>query len=173
MSSPMSAYYVKAVPRSPCFSLNIFQRTPMDIFRSNLISFSLRLHTNSNHPSHSSIGLGSTTLGLHEPLLHRLPINHIPNGIHIIRTNISIIDVIGMLPNINAEKRNESGGGLKRILVGTGGDFDASCKTKNQEATTTTDERLRRRTCQKMLPDDKEPTNDQTPLPSTHSPVPA
>jgi hypothetical protein len=35
-----------------------------------------------------------------------------------------------MFPNINAKEGNESGGGLKWILVGTGHGFDASCKNK-------------------------------------------
>eukprot|EP00804_Cyclotella_cryptica_P002910 CCRYP_013274-RA/>CCRYP_013274-RA protein AED:0.15 eAED:0.18 QI:1036/0.5/0.66/1/0.5/0.33/3/0/67 len=54
-----------------------------------------------------------------------IPINHIPNGIDIVGTNISIIDIIGMFPNVNAKEGNKTRRGLEWILVRTGGGFNS------------------------------------------------
>ena len=61
-----------------------------------------------------------------ESLLHLAPINDIPDGIHIVRTDVPIIDVIGMFPNVDPEERHEAGSCLQRVLIRACSRLDAS-----------------------------------------------
>ena len=58
---------------------------------------------------HLKQGHGYTTdqmflfLGILEPLCHILPVDDIPNGLYIVRTDILVLKIVGMLPDINAK----------------------------------------------------------------------
>ena len=66
-----------------------------------------------------------------ESLLNLTPVNDIPNSTDVIGTDIPVVDIVCVFPNVNSEKRYEAGGGLEGILVGTGGRLDASYNYKN------------------------------------------
>lgn len=42
-----------------------------------------------------------------EPLAHIVPVHHIPNGLHVIRSHILVLQVVGMLPHIYSKQRNK------------------------------------------------------------------
>lgn len=133
-SVPTNVFMSPYFSHSSFFSLHVLQQTPIGS-RVRAVSCDSLLTNKQTHTCHSSCSpSNSTTLGLHKPLLHSIPINHIPNGIDIIRTNISIIHIIGMLPNVNSKEGNQSRRGLKRILIGTGGGFDSSCKNTTESS---------------------------------------
>jgi hypothetical protein len=44
---------------------------------------------------------------------------------HVIGSYIAVVDVVGMLPHINAYERNESSGRLQGILIGASGNLQA------------------------------------------------
>lgn len=53
------------------------------------------------------------------------PIDNFPNLLQVIRSHIAVLKVIGVFPHINAQQRNQSGSGLKRILIGSGSELDS------------------------------------------------
>lgn len=63
-------------------------------------------------------------------LLNLAPVDNIPDGIHIVGTDIPVVHIIGMLPNINSKKRHKTSSCVERILVSTGCWFDASYEMK-------------------------------------------
>ena len=64
------------------------------------------------------------TSHLLKPLLRRLPVDHIPNGAKILRLPVLILQVIRMLPRINAQQRPELS--HNRVLVRVGLDADGA-----------------------------------------------
>lgn len=51
-----------------------------------------------------TVSLGCTV----EPLCHILPVDNIPNGLDVVGANILVLEVVGMLPDINAKQRNQT-----------------------------------------------------------------
>merc|ERR1719378_1880848 len=68
---------------------------------------------------------GGTLLapGRLEPGSHIRPVRNLENGFHVVRTNILVLQVVGMLPYINTKEGHEAGGGLEGVLVGAGGNL--------------------------------------------------
>jgi hypothetical protein len=54
-----------------------------------------------------------------------LPVDNLPNGLEVIGTNVLVLEVVSVLPNVNAQKRNQTSGGLERILVRGSGNLKA------------------------------------------------
>lgn len=52
-----------------------------------------------------------------ESLGHVVPINNAPNGFQVVRTDIFVLQIIGMFPNIDSQQWNQTMSGLERILI--------------------------------------------------------
>mmetsp|Transcript_21286 Transcript_21286/g.50234 ORF Transcript_21286/g.50234 Transcript_21286/m.50234 type:complete len:270 (+) Transcript_21286:127-936(+) len=74
----------------------------------------------SNHHTRSCL------FGSSKSLLGNIPVHNFPHGIDVIRPDVAIIDVVGMLPHINAKKWDKASSGLERVLIGTGGNFQTA-----------------------------------------------
>mmetsp|Transcript_9443 Transcript_9443/g.16469 ORF Transcript_9443/g.16469 Transcript_9443/m.16469 type:complete len:254 (+) Transcript_9443:600-1361(+) len=70
---------------------------------------------------HSSPGL---LFGCHEAFLDDIPVDNVPNGLDVIRTDIFVVEVVCMFPYINAQQGLQSSSRLQRILVGKALDVD-------------------------------------------------
>ena len=57
---------------------------------------------------------------LREPLLRRLPVDHIPHRLEVLGLPVLILQVVGMLPSVDAEQWSELA--HNGILVGVGAD---------------------------------------------------
>ena len=49
------------------------------------------------------------------------PVSDFPNGFHVVRTNVLVLEVVRVLPNVNSEKGYQRSGGSEWVLVGTSG----------------------------------------------------
>lgn len=67
------------------------------------------------------------TLRLHEPLLNVAPIEDGPNGVEIGWTRILVLQIIGMLPDVDAEQGSQAGGGLEWVLICGCGKLEMAC----------------------------------------------
>ena len=56
-----------------------------------------------------------------EAAFYDIPIDNIPNGLDIVGSNVPVVDIISMFPNVNSQQGSQSSGGLQGILVGTSG----------------------------------------------------
>jgi hypothetical protein len=56
--------------------------------------------------------------GLHEALLGLVKVDDIPNSVHVVSLDVEVLEVEGMLPDINTDQGNER---EKRVLVWGGG----------------------------------------------------
>lgn len=65
--------------------------------------------------------------GLDQSCFDGIPIDNVPDGTDVFGSNVSVIDIVGMLPDINTQEWFESSGGFERILVGKSYDVDALC----------------------------------------------
>lgn len=59
---------------------------------------------------------------LGETLSNSFPVDNLPDVLEIVRTNILVLQVVGVLPDINAQKRSQC---EQRILIGSGGNLNA------------------------------------------------
>ena len=50
-------------------------------------------------------------LRISKPLCDVFPVGNVPDGLDIVRTNILVLEVVGVLPYVDAEQRNQSCGG--------------------------------------------------------------
>lgn len=64
-------------------------------------------------------------LCLGQSLSDVLPIGHLINGLDIVRSDILVLEIVGVFPDVNAEEGNQSSGGFQGILVGAGGDAES------------------------------------------------
>lgn len=55
-----------------------------------------------------------------------LPVDNVPDGSDVFGTQILVVQVVSMLPDINSEKRLQSSGGFQRILISAGGNFESA-----------------------------------------------
>ena len=53
-----------------------------------------------------------------------LPVGDLPDSLDVVGANILILEVVGVLPDVNSEQRDKAGRSLERILVSTGGDLN-------------------------------------------------
>lgn len=75
--------------------------------------------------------LSFLSLGLFQPLRDVLPVRHLVDGLHVVRSDVLVLEIVGVLPDVDAEEGDETGRRLQRILAGqltlrTGRDPDAS-----------------------------------------------
>lgn len=59
-----------------------------------------------------------------EPVLHRLPVDDVPDGVDVLGPHVPVVDVVGVLPDVDPEEGHEAGGRLEGVLVGAGGRLD-------------------------------------------------
>lgn len=50
-----------------------------------------------------------------EPLTHVLPVDDLPDLLEVVRSDILVLQVVRMLPDINAQERDQSSCGYKRM----------------------------------------------------------
>lgn len=43
-------------------------------------------------------------LGSCKPVADVVPADHVPNGLHVVRSHVLVLEIIGMLPHINAQE---------------------------------------------------------------------
>jgi len=60
-----------------------------------------------------------------EALGDSLPVNNLPDGLEVVRADVLVLEVVGVLPNINSQQGDQTGGGLERVLVRGGGNLKA------------------------------------------------
>lgn len=53
-----------------------------------------------------------------------LPVGDLPDCLHVVGTDILILQVVGVFPDVYTEEWNQSGCWLERVLVGAGRDLD-------------------------------------------------
>lgn len=75
-----------------------------------------------------------TRLGSNKTLLDFVPVDNVPDGVNILGTKVTIINVICVLPNIDTKQGNKTSRGLQRILIRTGAAFDAALKMNSNRA---------------------------------------
>ena len=61
--------------------------------------------------------------GSSKSLLDDVPIHDVPNSVDVIRSDVAVINIICVFPNVNTEKRDKTSSGLERILIGAGGNL--------------------------------------------------
>ena len=71
--------------------------------------------------------------GLDQTCFNGIPVDNVPNSTDVIGSDVSVIDVVGVLPDINTQQRFESSSSLQWILVWEGDNVDdlglwAKCK---------------------------------------------
>lgn len=59
---------------------------------------------------------------LGETLSDSFPVDDLPDVLEIVRTNVLVLQVVGVLPDINTQKRSQC---EQRILIGSGGNLNA------------------------------------------------
>lgn len=59
-----------------------------------------------------------------EAVSSSLPVDDLPNGLEVIGAHVFVLKIVGVLPDIDSQKRDQASGRLKRILVGGGGDLE-------------------------------------------------
>ena len=47
-------------------------------------------------------------------------ISHLEDGLHVVRPDILVLEVVGVLPHVDPEERNQASSGLQWVLVSTG-----------------------------------------------------
>ena len=52
------------------------------------------------------------------------PVDNLPDFFEIVGTYVLVLEVVGVFPYVDAEEGNKPRSGLKRVLVGAGGDFE-------------------------------------------------
>jgi hypothetical protein len=57
-------------------------------------------------------------LSLGETLGNCLPVDHLPDSLQVLGTSILVLKIVGVLPNINTEKRDEVKKGI--LVLGAG-----------------------------------------------------
>lgn len=62
-------------------------------------------------------------MGLGEAVGDSLPVDDVPDGVEVVGADVLVLEVVGVLPDINSQKRDQSSGGLEGVLVGGGGDL--------------------------------------------------
>lgn len=62
--------------------------------------------------------LAAEFLGLLEPAGDVVPVGNVPNGLYVGGAHVFILQVVGMLPDVNAEEGDQTSGGLQGVLVG-------------------------------------------------------
>lgn len=60
-----------------------------------------------------------------EALSDSLPVDDLPDGLEVVGADVLVLEVVGVLPDINAQQGDQTGGGLERVLVGGGSDLKA------------------------------------------------
>ena len=58
-----------------------------------------------------------------EAVSNSLPVDNLPDGLEVVRADVLILQVVRMLPDINAQQGDQACRGLEGILVGGRGDF--------------------------------------------------
>ena len=62
--------------------------------------------------------------GLNQSCFHGIPVDDVPDGTDVFGSDVSVIDIVGMLPDINTQEWFETSGGFERILVRQSHDVD-------------------------------------------------
>ena len=52
------------------------------------------------------------------------PVEHVEDGLDVGATEVLVLEIVSVLPDVNAKEGNESGGGLEGILVLASGDLE-------------------------------------------------
>lgn len=60
-----------------------------------------------------------------EALSDSLPVDNLPDGLEVVGADVLVLEVVGVLPDINAQQGDQTGGGLEGVLVGGGSDLKA------------------------------------------------
>ena len=58
-------------------------------------------------------------LGICQFLLYILPIDDTEDALQVVGSDVLILKVVRVFPDIDAEERNQTGSGLERVLVGS------------------------------------------------------
>lgn len=62
-------------------------------------------------------------MGLGEAVGDSLPVDDVPDGVEVVGADVLVLEIVGVLPDINSQKRDQSSGGLEGVLVCGGGDL--------------------------------------------------
>jgi hypothetical protein len=60
----------------------------------------------------------SSHFSLAEPLCDVLPVSDGVDGLHVIGPDVLVLEVVGVLPDVDAKQGNEAGGRLEGVLGG-------------------------------------------------------
>merc|ERR1719198_2628155 len=78
-------------------------------------------------PLYNRFGTGLDPFGSSKTFFYHIPVDNIPNRVYIVRSHVPVVDVIGMLPNINSQERFQTSGGFQRILIWARGNIEFAC----------------------------------------------
>ena len=53
-----------------------------------------------------------------EPLGHVVPVGHLVDGLDVVGPDVLVLQVVRVLPDVDAEQGHEAGGGFKGVLNG-------------------------------------------------------
>ena len=77
--------------------------------------------------------------GLGKAMCNIIPIDNRPYGLEVVRTQILVLQVVGVLPNVNPQERNKTAMGQQWILVRCGSELDTfSCRIVSEPGPSTT-----------------------------------
>ena len=51
-----------------------------------------------------------------KPLLHVRPIDDLEDALHVVRSDVLVLEVVRVLPHVNAQQRHETGRGFEGVL---------------------------------------------------------
>ena len=63
-------------------------------------------------------------LGLGKALGDVGPVENVEDGVNVRATKVLVLEIVGMLPNVNAQKWDQASGCLQWVLVLAGGDLE-------------------------------------------------
>lgn len=58
-------------------------------------------------------------------LRYIFPIDNLPNLLQVVRSDIAVLQVVSVFPDIHAEQRDQTGAGFKRVLIESGSELDS------------------------------------------------
>jgi len=68
-------------------------------------------------------GGGDDLHGSLESLFSNSPVDDVPDGLDVVRTDILVLEVVSVLPDVDSDDGLKAGGCLEGVLVGAGGDL--------------------------------------------------
>lgn len=78
---------------------------------------------NTHHGPDTQPGRRASLLANYVSLANILPVDYIPNGFQIVRSDVFILKIVSVLPHVNPQQWNKACGSLQWVLIRAGGNL--------------------------------------------------